>query len=205
MFAAAVQTVSVDLTRVAADLDLERRLREIPQSACSRGVFFNMVRDDLRRRNLLGLPEVGRLLRAPRKSYRFYPTRDLIEVFALGGAIVDADPREGMRKLFAGGSQYFASTWFGHAMARFLRPDPASALAWIERSREYFANYGRWRLERRGPEHAILHMFDEYLYLEAAHRGGCEGLLVACGVSGEVRAELDSDYSGRLDIRWQLR
>lgn len=197
--------VAVDLARAAADLDLERRLRMVPESACSRGVFFNMVRDELQRRKLLGLPEVQRLLGQSRTSFRLYRTRELLEVFALGGAIVDPDPREGMRTLFSGGARYFASSWFGHAMARVLRPDPAAALSWIERSHEYFANYGRWRVERRGSEHAILHMFDEYLWLEAAHRGGCEGLLVACGVEGEVRAELDDEFHGRLDIRWQLR
>jgi uncharacterized protein (TIGR02265 family) len=198
-------SVSVDLASVAASLDLERRLRSVPSSACSRGIFFNMLRQDLDRRNLLALPEVRRLLNVPRKSYRFYPTRELLEVYALGGALVDSDPREGMRHLFTDTANYFSNTWYGAAFARFLNPDPASALAYIERSREHVANYGRWRLERRGPGHAILHMFDEYFWIEAAQRGGCEGLLVACGVTGEVHAELDSEFDGRLDIRWQLR
>ena len=77
--------------------------------------------------------------------------------------------------------------------------------AWLERTREHVANYGHWRLERRSPTHAILHRFDEYLWIEAAQRGGCEGLLTACGIRGEVHAELDDDYNGRLDIRWTPR
>lgn len=48
-------------------------------------------------------------------------------------------------------------------------------------------------------------MFDEYFWIEAAQRGGCEGLLLACGVQGEVVAELDDMFTGRLDIRWQAR
>jgi uncharacterized protein (TIGR02265 family) len=200
-----VSNVSVDLARAAADLDLQRRLRDVPDSACCRGVFFNMVRDELERRSLLALPEMQRLLRDRRKSYQFYSARELVEIFAIAGAIVGPSPREGMRQLFLGGSMYFAGTWFGQAMARVLKPDPAAALAWIEKSREHFSNYGTWRLERRGPERAILHMFGEYLWLDTAHRGGCEGLLVACGVVGEVKAELDTEFDGRLDIRWQLR
>jgi uncharacterized protein (TIGR02265 family) len=200
-----VTNVSVDLARAATALDLEERLRQVPSSACSRGIFFNLLRDDLNRRHLLGLSEVQRILKEPRKSYRFYPTRDLVEVYALGGALVNADPREGIRQLFMGTASYFSSTWYGAAFARFLKPDPFAALSYIERSREHVANYGRWRLERRGPGHAILHMFDEYFWIEAAQRGGCEGMLLACGVSGEVRAELDSMFDGRLDIRWQLR
>ncbi len=198
-------SVSVDLARASASLDLERRLRDVPSSARTRGIFFNMLRDDLDRRNLLAVPEAQRLLSVPRKSYRFYSTRELLESYALGGALVDSNPREGMRQLFTGTAEYFSSTWYGAAFARFLKPDPASALAYIERSREHVANYGRWRLERRALGHAILHMFDEYFWIEAAQRGGCEGLLLACGVTGEVHAELDSDFDGRLDIRWQLR
>jgi uncharacterized protein (TIGR02265 family) len=190
---------------MAIDLDLDRRLRDAPASACTRGVFFNVVRDQLNRRGLLGVPDAQRLFKEPRRSYQLYALRDFLEGFAFGGALVDADPREGIRQLFGGAAGYFSSTWYGAAFARFLKPDPAAALGWIERSREHMANYGKWRLEHRGRERAILHMFDEYLWIEAAQRGGCEGLLQACGVTGEVRAQLDDDYNGRLDIRWQLR
>jgi uncharacterized protein (TIGR02265 family) len=164
-----------------------------------------MLRDDLARRGLVGVPEIARLLAEPRRSYAYYPTRELVEVYGVAGALVDADPRAGIRQLFTATASYFASTWYGRAFARFLRPDPRSAFGWIERSREFVANYGLWRLELRGPEHAVFHMFDEYFWIEAAQRGGCEGLLLACGVEGEVRAELDDQFSGRLDIRWQLR
>jgi uncharacterized protein (TIGR02265 family) len=200
-----VHSVSIDLARSAADLNLERRLRETPPAASSRGIFFNMVRDELERRHLAGVPELKRLLSQPRSSYQFYPTRELLEAYALGGALVNSDARQGMRELFTGNVRYFTSTWYGRAMARFIKPDPTVALAWLERTREHVANYGKWRLEKRGPAHAILHMFDEYLWIEAAQLGGCEGLLLACGIRGEVHAELDDDYNGRLDIRWQLR
>jgi uncharacterized protein (TIGR02265 family) len=200
-----VQGVSVDFARIAVDLGLDRRLRDAPASACVRGVFFNMVRDQLIRRRLLGLPEAHRLFKEPRRSYQLYSLRDILEGCVYAGALVNADPREGIRQLFEGATGYYANTWYGAAYARFLKPDPAGALGWIERSREHVANYGRWRLERRGRERAILHMYDEYLWIEAVHRGGCEGMLLACGVTGEVVVQLDDDYSGRLDIRWQLR
>jgi uncharacterized protein (TIGR02265 family) len=199
-----VSGVSVDFARVAVDLGLDRRLRDAPASACVRGVFFNMVRDDLIRRRLLGLPEARALFKDPRKSYQLYSLREILEGCAYAGALVNADPSEGIRQLFVGTAGYYSSTWYGAAFARFLKPDPAAALGWIERSREHMANYGKWRLERRGRERAILHMFDEYLWIESIHRGGCEGMLLSCGVTGEVRVHRDDDYNGRLDIRWQL-
>lgn len=184
---------------------MNARLAAIPATAQSRGIFFNMLRDDLERCGLLAAHELARLLGKPRRSYVYYPTRDLVEAYGVAGAIINADPLEGVRQLFAGTATYFSSTWYGRAFARYLRPDPKSALAWIERSREFVANYGRWRLEIRGPQHAVFHMFDEYFWIEAAQRGGCEGMLLACGVEGEVTAELDEPFVGRLDIRWKLR
>jgi uncharacterized protein (TIGR02265 family) len=200
-----VSTVSVDLSRAAERLGLRGRLDAVPSTARSRGIFFNMLRDDLARRRLLGVPEIARLLARSRPSYAHCSTRELIEAYGVAGALVDPDPLEGVRRLFGDTATYFSSTWYGRAFARFLRPDPRSALAWIERSREHVANYGRWRLEIRGPQHAVFHMFDEYFWIEAAQRGGCEGMLLACGVDGEVVPELDDPFNGRLDIRWRIR
>ncbi len=171
----------------------------------SRGIFFNMLRDDLRRRGLLGVREVDKLLAKPRRTFELYSTRELIEAYGMAGAMIADDPVDGTRELFSWTARYFSSTWYGRAFARFLKPDPLAALDWIERSREQVANYGRWRVERRSKTEAIMHMFDEYLWIDGAQRGGCEGLLAACGVVGEVRAELESPYTGRLHVSWQQR
>ncbi len=194
--------MAVDLARSSALLGLDSRLRQIPASAQSRGLFFNMLRDDMAKRGLGDVPELKALLTTSRRSYGFYPVRELIEAYAIAGALVNADPIEGMRALFWGAVGYSAGTWYGRAFSRYIRPDPAAALRWLERSREYVANYGSWRLEVRSPEHAIMHMFDEFFWIEGAQRGGCEGLLTACGVEGEVLADLDAPFRGRLDIRW---
>lgn len=164
-----------------------------------------MLRDDLRRRGLLGVRELSRLFARPRKSFELHPTRELIEAYGIAGAMIDPDPVEGIRELFVGTARYFSATWYGRTFARFLHPDPGDALDWIERSREHVANYGRWRVERRRRDAAVIHMFDEYFWIEGAQRGGCEGLLSACGMVGEVRAELDSPYTGRLHVRWEPR
>lgn len=186
-------------------LELDRRIRETPSTARSRGVFFNQLRDVLRRRNLLAVRELRPLFEEPRKSWELYPTRDLIEAYGIAGAVVDPDPLEGVRVLFSGSARYFSSTWYGRAFARYLKPDPGGLFDWLERSREHVANYGRWRVEHRERGHTVIHMIDEYFWIEAAQRGGCEGTLAACGVQGVVEFELDTPYTGRLDIRWEPR
>jgi uncharacterized protein (TIGR02265 family) len=200
-----VPGITLDLPENARELDLPWRVGQIPHGAMSRGIFFNQIEQELKRRGLTSTPLWGsRAAAQARKNHTLYPVQDLLVTYATAGALIDRDPSEGIRQIWIGAVQHFTSTWFGRAFQRFLRPDPVAAFHWIERSREYICNYGHWRVELRGPEHVVIHMFDEYLWIDSAHRGGCEGLLIACGLAGEVRAELDTPFQGRLDVRWQL-
>jgi Protein of unknown function (DUF2378) len=192
----------VDLEKAAIALDLERRLRAIPAAARTRGIFFNMLRDDMTRRGLVGAPELARFMRATYRSYALYPVIDVVEAFGIAASLVHTDPHEGLRQLFSGTAPYVTSTWYGRVFARYTTP--YDAMRWLERSREYVANYGGWRLESRGEGHAIFHKHEEYFWLDAL-RGGCEGLLRICGVVGTVDLELDDPFNGRLVVRWTPR
>lgn len=184
-------------------LDLESRLRAVPSTALVRGLFFNMIGDHLRRSGRTR--EARSIVGVRRRIYSLYPVSELLVGFAEAGMLVcPSDPRAGIRQIWSGGSRYFADSWLGKAFQRFMRPDPAGALDWLERAHEHFCNYGRWRLERVQPGHVVLHMFDEYIWIENAHQGGCEGLLAACGVRGRVDAVVDSSFAGRLEVRWQM-
>ena len=191
--------------RPARDLDVHARVLAVPASACVRGIFFNLIDEDLRRRGLargsgMLLPEKRA---EKRRSYALYPLREFLPCLAAAGARADEDASEGVRAILSGGAPFCANTWFGRVFQRFLHPSPTAAFHWLERSRDYMCNYGHWRVEERGRERVIVHMFDEYIWIDPAHRGGCEGLLVACGVTGEVNVELDGAFRGRLDVRWE--
>jgi hypothetical protein len=77
-------------------------------------------------------------------------------------------------------------------------------MQWVAFSRDYISNYQSMRVERRAPTHALIHIYDEYCWLDTCQRGGCEGLLEACGVRGTVVVELDTPFRGRLDVKWEL-
>jgi uncharacterized protein (TIGR02265 family) len=193
--------VTVDLKQAYDRVGLDRRLREVPASAAIRGVFFDMIDGALGRH---GLSDSAAWLshRQRRRIYQLYPLHDYLVAFTTAAALIHADPILGMRDIYSGGARFFGATWLGRALQQLFHPDPGPALSWIERSRSHFVNFGSWRLERRRPGHVVLHMFDEYVWIEGAHQGGCEGLLVACGLDGTVQAELDGPYDGRLDVRW---
>jgi uncharacterized protein (TIGR02265 family) len=188
----------------AFEAELEERLRSVPSTALVRGMFFNMVGDYLKRS---GHGSAARSIVGPaRRIYTLCPVQEFLSVCGRAASVVaPQDPQEGVRQIWSGGSRYFAATWLGKAFQRLIRPDPATALEWLEGAHEHFANYGRWRVERVHPTYAVLHMFDEYIWIASAHRGGCEGLLAACGVEGHVDAVIDAPFTGRLDVRWTLR
>lgn len=194
--------IAVDLEQAFERVDLHRRLEAVPKSAAIRGVFFHMIEAALQRHGLATM-RAWTNEKTPRRTFKLYPVHDYLRAFATAAALIDPDPARGMAEIFSDGSRFFASTWFGQAFRQFFRPDPVPALLWIERSRDHLANYGNWRVEQRGPNRLVLHMFDEYIWIQDAHRGGCEGLLLACGVTGSVQAQLDGPFQGRLEICWQ--
>jgi uncharacterized protein (TIGR02265 family) len=194
--------LAVDMRTIDAALDLRSRLDSVPESAAVRGVFFNQLRDSLGRKLSADAATLDRFVGSARSSHKWYPAREIVRAQAVAGALVHADPREGMRYLSRGMASFFSTTWYGRVFQRFLRPQPYEALQWVAFSRDYIANFGSLRLERRGPTRALIHFYDEYCWLDSCQRGGCEGLLEACGVVGTVVAELDTPFRGRLDISW---
>jgi uncharacterized protein (TIGR02265 family) len=163
-----------------------------------------LLEDSLARRGLGGAMDLRSIVGERPRSYRLYPARDLLRAYATAAALVHSDPREGMRIIFSEIADPFSNSWYGRTFLKFLRVDPLAALRWLERSHDHLVNYGQYRVEDAGPGHAVFHMTEEYFWIEHGQRGGCEGMLRACGVDGEVRVELDSPYRGRLDVRWRL-
>jgi uncharacterized protein (TIGR02265 family) len=197
---------SVDLAQATALLDLDRRLRETPESAQTRGVWFAMTADYMRRQGTAIDTAWRAIVRvAPRTIFRMYPLREYMHEVAFAAAVLNpSDPLEAMRRIWRDTPRYYTSSVIGRSCLRFLRPEPLPGWRWLERHREHFCNYGSWRLEVRGADYVIMHYFDEYLWIDGAHRGGAESLLEACGVEGGAEPELISPYSGRMHVRWKL-
>jgi uncharacterized protein (TIGR02265 family) len=197
---------TVDLPQAVAQLDLDRRLRETPPNAQTRGVWFAMTADYMRRQG----PAVDAAWRAAvkvpsRTIFRMYSLREYMQEVAMAAAVLDpSDPLGAMRVIWRNTPRYYTSSVIGRSCLRLLRPEPLAAWRWCERHREHFCNYGSWRLEVRGSDHVIMHYFDEYLWIDGAHHGGAESLLEACGVEGNAEPEVISPYSGRMHVRWKL-
>jgi uncharacterized protein (TIGR02265 family) len=195
----------IDLPGSMSKLGLEQRLRDLPSTAMVRGIFFRLLRDEAEKRGIAAVGELPRLLRG-KDVWRLYPARELMIAYATTAPLVHVDPDEGLRALFRAQASSYAETWYGRLFRKFLGlPDPEKAIRYIERANERISNYSTWRLETVGTRHVVLHMFNEYFWIESAQRGGSEGVLDACEVEGEVNVELDDPYNGALDIQWRPR
>ena len=197
---------TVDLARARASLDLDARLRLLPAHASVRGFYFKQTADEIARRGPAAVAAHRRI--SPVKStwfFRMYPIADYLEDLASAAAILAPDdPPSAIRAIWANGPRY-ATLFNASRFLGLLGGDVTAVAGWLETHRHFFANYGRWRLERREPAYFIMHYFDECIWIDSAHRGGMEGLLEACSVSGTVEVDLDTPLSGRLHVRWQAR
>jgi uncharacterized protein (TIGR02265 family) len=197
---------TVDLRQVRATLDLDRRLGLVPASAHVRGFFFKQTADEVARHGPGAVVAHRRL--SPVKStwfFRMYPVGAYLEDVAAAAAVLSPhDPPAAVRAIWSNGPRY-APLFNASRFLGLLGGDVASAAHWLETHRSYFADYGRWRMERLEDRYFIMHYFNEWIWVESAHRGGMEGLLQACGLRGTVEVDLDSPFDGRLHVRWRER
>jgi uncharacterized protein (TIGR02265 family) len=195
----------IDVHRAREELDLDRRLANVPPHAHVRGFLFKQTADEVVRNGAAAAAAYRRL--TPVKStwfFRMYSVRDYLEDVAAAAAVLEpADPRSAVRAIWRNGPRY-APLFNASRFLGLLGSNVAVAMQWLEQHRHFFADYGNWRLERRNDRYFIMHFVDEWIWIETAHRGGMEGLLEACAVKGSsVEVDLDTPFNGRLHVSWQ--
>jgi uncharacterized protein (TIGR02265 family) len=200
-----VSVGAIDLRAARDRLDVARRVRDIPDGASVRGVWFAMVTDyvkDMGRSELVAFRAAVPTRR--RLPFLSYPLREYVEELAVAAAIANAkDPCEGMRRIWKSSAPSYLSTPFGRSLLRLVLPSPLQYLKWLVDHRDHFCNYGKWTLVAHSEGYATMEMEDEYIWLDYAHRGGAESVLGVFGMRGSVEPEMRGPYSGALHVRWE--
>jgi hypothetical protein len=197
---------AVDVEGVRRTLDLDRRLAQIPRRAQVRGWYFKQTADAVARCGRSAFA-VYQSLTTVRSTwfFRMYSLRDYLEDAAAGAAAIDAsDPHSALRSIWRNAPRY-AGLFNAQRFLSLLQASPLDALGWLLDQRDLFFNYGGARVERRDDRYFVVHYFDEYIWIESAHRGGVEGLLTACNATGSADVDLDGPFDGRIHVRWQQR
>jgi uncharacterized protein (TIGR02265 family) len=196
---------TIDLHVIRDQLGLATRVREVPLSAHVRGIWFAMAADYVRK---MGVSEAHAFRSAVPHRRRIpflnYSVREYLEELVTAAGIVDPkSPGEGMRRIWRAAASAYIETPFGRSLIRLIRPDPTRYMHWLCEHRDHFCNYGRWSVAKSTEGYMLLKMEREYIWLDYAHRGGAEGMLLVCGVDGTVDAENVGPYDGYLHIRWK--
>jgi len=192
--------------RIAAlvrSTDLEERLRLVPPSASLRGLYFRNTLAVLRSAGLL--EQYQQFYPESHSAVRFYPIADFLERASVAAAILRGPENvdEGLREIGRRNVLAFAESLIGRTALRLLAPDPVTLLRQACAGRRQSCRYGRWEVTFPEPGMAVMHMFEEYLWIESNVLGAAEGTLEAIGRKVSIQVELDSKFKGRHILRWQ--
>lgn len=186
-------------------LGLPKRLDDTPKTAHTRGLFFRLAESALARtdRELLPVWRVAAGARS-RWPFKLYSTRDFIREQAIAAVLINPDdPPAALFDMWLRTPELSPLIKAERFMRYLIGSDPGKALTWLERNRGMMCDYGLWRLERLEAKRYTFHIAEEWVWIDSAHRGGACGTLERCGVKGSVRAELVSDYHGKLHFDWE--
>lgn len=187
----------------AAHCDVLDRLQRVRDDQRVRGVWFAMLRDEVKRR---GLHEVFEREIGLHESvtFKMYPVADYLRRLVTAGALVTSPERvhEGMRELHRSSVRYFAQSLLGRTIVSLTRPTPLQFLKQVERSRGLMATFGAQRVTPLGERRIQVHHIDDPVYIESAQVGGLESTLAACGYEARITVDMRSAFDGVLTAEW---
>jgi uncharacterized protein (TIGR02265 family) len=190
------------IAALVAHTDLEERLRLVPPSASLRGLYFRNTVAVLRSAGLLS--QYQQFYPENHSAVRFYPIADFLERAAVAAALLRGPESvgEGLREIGRRNVLAFSESLIGRTALRLLAPDPVTLLRQACAGRRQSCRYGRWEVTFPEPGMAVMHMFEEYLWIESNVLGAAEGTLEAIGRKVHIDVELDSKFKGRHILRW---
>jgi uncharacterized protein (TIGR02265 family) len=182
--------------------DLDARLKSVPASAQLRGLYFKNTIAVMKKENLLD--EYSGLFPETYSAVRWYPVSDFLQRLAVAGALLEGpeNVHHGMLQIGRHNAAAFAKSLLGQTVLKLLSRDPQKILKQACAGRRQSCRYGRWEVEFPEPNMAVMHMFEEYLWIESNVLGAAEGTLEGTGCTFDVRYEVDSAFQGRHILKW---
>jgi uncharacterized protein (TIGR02265 family) len=188
---------------VAPHCDIRERLLDVPPEARVRGVAWRSIASALQVAGKLEDYE-QQLGSIARDSIAFYPLADYMVSLASASAVLTAPERlyEGMAEISRNNARYLSASLLGQALIHALASDPLSLLEQGLAMRRQTKDYGRWELVHHGPRDVEVRYFDEYVWIEQAHRHAAAGTFDACSIKPNMVTKLLTPYSGSTRFQW---
>jgi uncharacterized protein (TIGR02265 family) len=188
---------------VAPHCDIVDRLKVVPPSAQTRGVWIKNVEKQVER---LGVMTAYRGY-FPDDRYGtlpHYPLGDFLIRLACAGALVASPERvhDGMFMITRGNAESFMETILGRVMLRVLSRDPVRLLEQGMAARRQSFTYGHWELRRHSEREVEVVHQNEYWWIESGVAGAAAGTFEACNIVAQTETKLIDRFNGSTFCRW---
>jgi uncharacterized protein (TIGR02265 family) len=198
-----VSSIDRAIELVAPYCDIVDRLKVVPPSAQTRGVWIRNVEKQVERRGAMA---------AYRQYFPYdrygalphYPLSDFLIRLACAGALVASPERvhEGMFLITKGNAESFMETILGRVMLRVLSRDPVRLLEQGMAARRQSFTYGHWELRRHSEREVEVVHQNEYWWIESGVAGAAAGTFEACSIVAQTETKLIDRFNGSTFCRW---
>jgi uncharacterized protein (TIGR02265 family) len=199
---------TVDARRYAIDevnpyCDLNERLKMMPPSAATRGVYYRSIETVL---DKAGKVERFQALFPERVSgMGWYPMSEFLTRLAVAGGML-CGPEQvhaGMHEIGKHNVSAVMGSLLGKMLLRFLaRDDPKKLLQQGVAARRQTCNVGSWELSFPTDHSAVVSMNEEYFFIESYLLGAAQGTFEAVGMSVAAEAASSDRFTGTHTLRW---
>lgn len=158
----------------------------MPEHATAKGMFFELVLDELERQ---GLRAHLRRDVPPYRGFKDYPYRDLLELEVEAAQLLHprVSLREGLRRLGRLSFPMFTSSMIGRVVFGVIGADPGRVLRLAAKGYGIAANTGHAEPLDVGEDQGVLRLETIYNFPAAYHVGLVEGALEMYGRSPEIK------------------
>ena len=187
---------------VSRHCDLQERLALLPPSARSRGLYFRSIESVL---TAAGRGDAYRALFPERFSaVGWHSSHEFLVRLVVGGALLTSPERvhEGMFEIGRRNAVAFSESLIGRIMLRILSRDPRKLLQQGAAARRQSYSTGHWRLEFPSERTAVMHLVEEYFYIESYLLGAAQGTFDAIGLPVRTEVKLENRFCGQHILSW---
>ncbi len=198
-----VSSIDRAIELVAPYCDIVDRLKVVPPSAQTRGVWIRNVEKQVERHGATA---------AYRRYFPYdrygalphYPLSDFLIRLACAGALVASPERvhDGMFLITKGNAESFMETILGRVMLRVLSRDPVRLLEQGMAARRQSFTYGHWELRRHSEREVEVVHQSEYWWIESGVAGAAAGTFEACNIVAQTETKLIDRFNGSTFCRW---
>ncbi|HKU44141.1 MAG TPA: TIGR02265 family protein [Polyangiales bacterium] len=190
------------LREVSKHCDIEERLTLVPPSAVTRGLYFRSL--EARLAHAGQSDRYHSLFPQRYAALGWYPTRDYLERVTIAAGMLRSPEHvhEGLFELARDNARAFTDGVLGQLLIRFLARDPMQLLKQGLAGRRQSAKPARWELSFPDERTAVMHLIEEYLYIESYELGAAHGTFEAAGLSVRIECQLEDRFVGKHIVRW---